>query len=295
MKDKVTPTTQLVRDALITTTKEHELFGEYPDGTPKIKDNHLERTEGSLIVKRPKDLRITRDNSLKNCTRINAEEAFDFLMALKWSDVTDEVIELGCAMVDDEDTPEEDRLDVKYYRANFIPTIQGVSYGIGKDWSVYEAVTLVGELEASQLSQIRIHPSHHSGYELVMDTIPPQSTSTIHCIVGNCKCPDPAYPPELDEKKAYNRRVVYTWFPGRMTAPMSHGITDKSPVKLIDQAVDPMESAMKEALNATMSQALKESLVQMKDALESIKAHTEEGTIPWDISNETLEALKEGE
>jgi hypothetical protein len=97
----------------------------------------------------------------------------------------------------------------------------GVQFGACRYWqatieeTAYEAVALLSELNDRQLRTVRVQRGHHGTIEHTSAGIKPSVTTTIHLITG----------------PAEDGNVVYTWYPGRLTAP---GET----VKLLEWSVE---------------------------------------------------------
>ena len=75
----------------------------------------------------------------------------------------------------------------------------------------------------SAAAKVTVAKGHHGQWELQTssESIAPRKTNVIHLITG----------------EHGDTTVVYTWYPGMMTAPLSAGITDTTPVKLVQKQV----------------------------------------------------------
>ncbi len=103
-----------------------------------------------------------------------------FLKSLEWTEVTEEAKESGVAFG-----------DCQYYRS-YISEDSGLTG--------YEAFALVEDLKLSELAQVRIVEGAH-GPEMQAPDIQPRETTVVHLIEGTHE----------------GCRVIYTWYPGRMT------------------------------------------------------------------------------
>ena len=117
--------------------------------------------------------------------------AIGFLLEQEWVEVTDEARDMGVAFG-----------NCQYFRA---PVPAGIT--------AYEGIALAGDLDEEELKTVRVRKGAHGALEMVADGIEPKLTDVLHIVVG-----------DHEEK-----RVVYTWYPGRLTPPAD---LEGRPVKL---------------------------------------------------------------